>query len=75
MNGGASGSARWRRWWRSYAHELLDNGALAAVSELGRHAAATAALRFRFGERESEREEESEGASEWKSKQQAHSPS
>ena len=45
-------------------HELLHNGMVAVVSELGGGAVAMAALRFHFGERESEREKESEGASE-----------
>ena len=45
-------------------HEVLDNGAVAVVSELSGGAVETAALRFCFGECESEREEESEGASE-----------
>ena len=51
-------------WWQSCAHELLDNGMVAVVSELSGGAAAMAALQFRFDERESEREKESEGASE-----------
>ena len=46
MNGGASGSTRWRRWWWSCANELLHNGMVAAVSELGGATAATAALWF-----------------------------
>ena len=50
--------------WSSVAHEQSDNGAVAVASELGGGAATTAALQFRFDERESEREEESEGASE-----------
>ena len=46
-NGGASGLARWKRWWWSCVHELLHNGIVAAMSELGGGAAATATLWFR----------------------------
>ena len=40
--------------WQSYVHEVLDNAAVAAVSELGGGAALTVALWFHFGEKESE---------------------